>query len=311
MRAGDLMVLLVTHQRTLLVLMAPKGSAREQELTTLFQIVDDDTNHLQVRAFESSVPMDFISATILESIGVAPLETPTGGDSLIVSRLIDDVTAEHPDSLPPGATVAALVRSHIPVSSRESDPDDALMRWIEAEAALYRGWEDRKIGRRLSEGFSFSTGEPDVEAFREFSMSLRQSRVSRAGGALQYHFRELLDARRIRYVMEPVVDGGESPDFLFPGLHEYEDLNHPTAALRMLAAKFTAKDRWRQVLNEAKRITPKHLLTLEAGISSKQLKLMAAASLILVIPNSIRARYGSAASEIRSVGAFLLEVSTL
>jgi hypothetical protein len=150
-----------------------------------------------------------------------------------------------------------------------------------------------------------------VEGFRRFSMSLRQSRVSRAGGALQYHFRDLLDERRIQYVMEPIVDGGESPDFLFPSLRDYENPEFPESRLRMVAAKFTAKDRWRQVLNEAKRIRPKHLLTLEAGISAKQLQLMASSDLILVTPNPVRQRYGNQAPAILSVAQLLEELSKL
>ncbi len=291
MHDGDLMVLVVTRQRTLLVLMARKGSGRERELQLLFGIDDPEAGGLRMRRFDRSTPVDFLAASIMEELGLARPELPEDGDATIVQRLVDELVREYPDALPPGPTVAALVRSHIPGVDAVSDPDGALMRWIEAEAATYRAWEDRKIGRRLVDGFVDPDGRPDVEAFRRFSMSLRQSRVSRAGGALQYHFRELLDARRIRYVMEPVIDGGERPDFLFPGLREYEDESFPATRLRMVGAKFTAKDRWRQVLAEARRISPKHLLTLDAGISMPQRRLMMAASLILVMPREIRERY--------------------
>jgi hypothetical protein len=55
----------------------------------------------------------------------------------------------------------------------------------------------------------------------------------------------------------------------------------------MLGAKTTCKDRWRQVLAEAKRIEHKHLLTLEAAISSHQTDQMREHNLQLVIPRGL------------------------
>ena len=80
----------------------------------------------------------------------------------------------------------------------------------------------------------------------------------------------------------------------------------------MLAAKYTAKDRWRQVLNEAARIERKHLLTREPAISDTQRGLMERASLTLVIPEAVRRRYGAdAQSGILSVRGFLVELRGL
>ena len=59
----------------------------------------------------------------------------------------------------------------------------------------------------------------------------------------------------------------------------------------MLGAKSTCKDRWRQVLAEADRIEKKHLLTLEAAISTYQTDEMADKNLQLVIPKSIHKTY--------------------
>jgi len=227
--------------------------------------------------------------------------------------------ASHPDApitrgnircaLPQGEKVSALIRERLPHVDGREDPDDALFRWIEAEAAMYRGWEDRKIAKRLRDGFVDSVGDPDVAVFRQFSMSIRQSRVSRAGGALQYHFRELLELAHIPFVMEPEIDGGEVPDFLFPSKQAYEDTDFPESKLRMLAAKFTAKDRWRQVLNEARRIRSKHLLTMEAGISVKQRRLMKDALLTLVLPKAVRDKYGADDQpDIMTVRSFLVHL---
>ncbi|MFN3606126.1 MAG: type II restriction endonuclease [Cypionkella sp.] len=59
----------------------------------------------------------------------------------------------------------------------------------------------------------------------------------------------------------------------------------------MLAVKTTCKDRWRQVMAEADRIAPKHLLTLEAGISTPQTMEMASAQIQLVIPKGIMSSF--------------------
>lgn len=61
--------------------------------------------------------------------------------------------------------------------------------------------------------------------------------------------------------------------------------------LTLLGAKSTCKDRWRQVLAEADRIEHKHLLTLEAAISTTQTQEMQDKKLQLVIPKEIHATY--------------------
>lgn len=62
----------------------------------------------------------------------------------------------------------------------------------------------------------------------------------------------------------------------------------------MLGAESTCKDRWRQVLAEAEKISRKHLLTLEPGISEPQTNQMEAASLQLVVPQPVQGSYTDA-----------------
>lgn len=61
----------------------------------------------------------------------------------------------------------------------------------------------------------------------------------------------------------------------------------------MLAAKTTAKDRWRQVIPEADRIHRKHLLTLEPAISPPQTQEMEQLGIQLVVPRELHATYSS------------------
>ncbi len=59
----------------------------------------------------------------------------------------------------------------------------------------------------------------------------------------------------------------------------------------MLGVKSTCKDRWRQVLAEADRVEEKHLLTLEASISTSQTDEMKAKKLQLVLPTALHPSY--------------------
>ena len=61
--------------------------------------------------------------------------------------------------------------------------------------------------------------------------------------------------------------------------------------LHMLASKTCCKDRWRQVISEADRIKPKHLFTLQEGVSSNQLNEMYQNGIVLVVPQPIMSSF--------------------
>jgi hypothetical protein len=80
----------------------------------------------------------------------------------------------------------------------------------------------------------------------------------------------------------------------------------PTEQLHMLAVKTTLKDRWRQVLAEADRISPKHLLTLQPAISAAQTDEMRGQNLQLVVPAPLHGTFQSTQQEwLLDVGGFL------
>src|SRR4030095_273751 len=89
---------------------------------------------------------------------------------------------------------------------------------------------------------------------------------------------------RASFSHQPESDPGKRPDFLFPSEAAYKDSNFPAGQRRMLGVKTTCKDRWRQILNEANRISEKHLLTLQEGVSESQFAEMRAANVRLVVP---------------------------
>ena len=81
-------------------------------------------------------------------------------------------------------------------------------------------------------------------------------RKSRAGRSLENHFDHLLKRAQIPHVIRPAdVDG--KPDIIIPSVEAYKDNRYPNNRLFMVGVKTTCKDRWRQVLNEAKRIRGK------------------------------------------------------
>ena len=90
--------------------------------------------------------------------------------------------------------------------------------------------------------------------------------------------------------MRPKVDGGE-PDALIPSVEAYQDAAYLLEKLTVVGIKTTCKDRWRQVLNEATRVPCKHILTIQQGISAKQLMEMHRANVKLVVPQEIQRQY--------------------
>ena len=134
-------------------------------------------------------------------------------------------------------------------------------------------------------------GHVDVDSFIEVSLSLHNRRKSRAGKGLENHLIALFEALKVRNSFNPVTENRARPDFIFPSIDEYADPRFPSVELTMLGVKTTCKDRWRQILSEAKRIDDKHLLTLESPISPAQTEEMKEHGVQLVIPKPLHKPY--------------------
>src|SRR5436305_12019791 len=97
-----------------------------------------------------------------------------------------------------------------------------------------------------------------IESFVGLAQSILQSRKSRSGNSLELHAREIMIEEglvaNLDFCHKPTVESGKKPDFIFPSQAAYDDKTFPDSKLRMLAAKTTCKDRWRQIINEAHRI---------------------------------------------------------
>lgn len=208
-------------------------------------------------------------------------------------------------------SAAEIVRKAVELRPLQSEkPDARLLGRRDCEFEIFKAVEEAVEGATIATGFS------DVAAFISLAQTILQRRKSRAGRSLELHTKEI-------FLEEGLVEGttfshgstsedGKKPDFLFPSATAYRDPSFPKAQLRMLAAKTTAKDRWRQILNEANRIDRKHLLTLQEGVSEPQFAEMKAANVQLVIPEKLMGKYPkSIRPELMTLDSFIYEVRTL
>jgi hypothetical protein len=277
---GDLLVIGRRPDNTVLVVIAQGGSTISNQIQWLFKLSPADRSGFSVREeLESEQDrLQFASRTILEQIGIVAEPTE--------ENLLEKMLSRFEGKFPVTREFSAFARSVVGDIDVERAPDDALMSWIEKEEILFRTMEKHLIADRLTAGF-----KDDVDGFISYSLSVQNRRKSRVGFALENHMEELLQRFKIRYQRSALTERKSKPDFLFPGSKEYAMPAFDSVLLTMLGVKSTCKDRWRQVLAEASRITSKHLLTLETGITTDQTGEMVANKLQLVVPAPLHDTY--------------------
>jgi len=282
--AGDLMVIGKRPDGTLQVIIAMAGSTAENQLRWLFGVPHQLETRFEVREFEASgdVEIGFAARFILDELGIETDEADT--DQL------DSLVERFNGVFPSTAIFSAFARDTLPGVDPRDDPDAALLAWMEQEEKLFRRLENQMVARRLEEGFRVED-KADVDAFISYSLSVQNRRKSRAGYALEHHLDEIFRETGLRYTRQAVTENNAKPDFLFPGADEYHDAGFPPERLFMLGVKTSCKDRWRQVLSEAKRIKQKHLFTLEPAISTNQTSEMDAQHVCLVLPAGLHSTY--------------------
>ncbi len=169
------------------------------------------------------------------------------------------------------------------------NPDVRLIKRRKCEYEIFQSIEHAYYLPRIRKGFV------SIDGFVGLAQSILQSRKSRSGNSLEFHAREIFSEEGLKsgtdFVHRPVIERGKRPDFIFPSVTAYENAKYPKKNLRMLAAKTTCKDRWRQILNEADRVTLKHLLTLQEGVSQGQFREMKEAGVQLVVPTGLHSAY--------------------
>lgn len=185
------------------------------------------------------------------------------------------------------------------------DADEQLIRLIKEEYALFRMVERKIFQPEVQRLFA------SIDDFLQTALRILQARKSRAGRSLENHVEYLLKEAGLPYQMRQVVDDTR-PDIIIPSKAAYLDPSFPDKKLFMIGVKMTCKDRWRQVTNEAPRIKTKHILTLQKGISGRQLDEMHRAKVTLIVPQSLHKEYPrEQTAAILSVHGFIKSVREL
>lgn len=279
---GDSLFVALRADRTLMIVIAAAQTTIEQQLRWLFDLEGVGGDLFAGHAIDDRTELDFPVRLVLDELGI-DIEEPE-------NDRFDQLLEHFGGLLPTTAEFSAFARGTLSEVSARDDPDAALMAWLDREEKLYRSAERRRIAKRLSENF-VADGEVDVEGFLPFSLSVQNSRKSRAGHAFENHLGEVFRVCDVRHARGGRTEARSKPDFLFPGIDEYRNPDFPTGSLTMLGAKTTCKDRWRQVLTEADRIPRKHLVTIEPAISENQIDEMRGRNLQLVVPTMVQASF--------------------
>ena len=166
----------------------------------------------------------------------------------------------------------------------EAPSDDRLTRCIDTEYKLFKLVERKICEPEIVRVFK------SVDDFLGTAQTILQRRKARAGRSLEHHVEYLLREAKIPFDIRVDVEGTK-PDILIPGKKAYLDPAYPLEKLFMLGIKTTCKDRWRQVTREAPRISHKHILTVQQGISTNQIDEMERSFVTLVVPRSLHGQY--------------------
>lgn len=281
----DFFLIALTKENSLLMIFTPQGSETERQLKALFSAIDVETETtLKKVAFHDSEIVLPIKV-LLGQLGIELFTKRRGDDDKLYSIL-----KAFGSAFPTTKEFSDFARNQVSdeVSAIE-DPDSALIVWFDEEEHLFRLLERHIVASQLQQGFG-ENGD-DVDAFIKFSLGVQNRRKSRAGHGFENHINEILIAHQLQFERNARTEGKQKPDFLFPGEAQYHDEGFDVSRLKMLGAKTSCKERWRQVLAEAKKIERKHLITLEPAISQDQTDQMHEMNLQLVVPLSIQHTY--------------------
>lgn len=238
---------------------------------------DDDIEEIQ-----STLGVELIKNWVAYQEGIAIEET----EDVCLNRKFRGFVADV-HKLPPGVVFSATTREALIDCVNGFlgfSPDDQLVYLIDEEYTLFKMAERKVFEPEVTRVFR------DIDDFIETAMSILQSRRVRAGRSLENHVEFLLEQAGIPYEMRRRVDKTE-PDIIIPNKLSYDDPTFPENRLFMIALKMSCKDRWRQVTREAPRIKHKHIITMQKGISERQLEEMAHLNVSLVVPKKLHKEY--------------------
>ncbi len=185
--------------------------------------------------------------------------------------------------------------------------DERLMKRRRCEYQIFQSIEEAVTLPLVRDGFN------NLDDFIATAQTVLQRRKARSGRSLELHVRQILIEEGLQegrhFSSQPETERGKNPDFVFPSEANYKDFDFPSSKLNMLAVKTTTRDRWRQILNEADRISEKHLLTVQEGISLNQFNEMSENGVRLVIPEPLRDKFPmTIQSNLISLESFIADI---
>ncbi|HHQ4519523.1 type II restriction endonuclease [Aeromonas veronii] len=280
-KPGDFFLIALTREGSLLMIFCPPHSDFEVQIRSLFGARSVEANEKGLTRLNIerglAVPIRLMLARYGIEIG------HNGPDYL--DTILEKFGAAFPKTKDFSAFTRTLGKDICPVE----EPDSALIEWMEVEESAFRQLERHIVKKTLLAGFG-ENGD-DVDEFVRFSLSVQNRRKSRSGHAFENHIEFILNKSGVYFERGALTEARQKPDFIFPSSACYADKNFPSEKLRILGAKTTCKDRWRQVLAEAARVERKHLITMEPAISENQTEQMQANNLQLVVPTTIQQTY--------------------
>lgn len=286
MTEGETLFLAKRTDGSLLFIVAPAESTVQGQLLWLFGFESQPEFSFDAHdiAGDEDAELGFAARLVLDEMGIE-LEDPNANS-------LDAIIERFGMTFPKTREFSDLARLTL-IMDANDDPDAALVAWLDHEEAMFRRLERRIVAERLSAGFG-TGADIDVDGFISYSLQVQNRRKSRMGYAFQHHLEAVFRAHELRFKGQAVTEQGNKADFLFPGTAEYHSEAFPVDRLTMLAVKASCKDRWRQALPEARKIWPKHLVTLEPAISVAQTDQMKSERVHLVVPESIQPSYQTA-----------------
>lgn len=191
------------------------------------------------------------------------------------------------EAYPSGEDIVAKTLEILPTTA--GDADKRLLQRRRCELEIFESIQEAIELPRVKAGFD------GLGPFLKCAMSIVNRRKSRSGRSLELQVREILLEKGFvegeHFDHDVISEGSSRPDFVFPSQAAYKNPQYADSDLRMLAVKTTCRDRWRQILTEAHRISCKHLLTLQRGVSENQFQQIREARVRLVVPKELHGRY--------------------
>lgn len=194
--------------------------------------------------------------------------------------------------LPETMKVSRFVRDTIYPHIKNSSVDERLLAMTKAEWVLHQKMEYKHHIDPVNKICDSMRGKERFEALGKQYLSLRQSRLSRAGLSLENHISFELDLFNLSYSVRKFCGEGHGrPDLLFPGIKEYKDENFPADQLIMVEVKRTTKERWREILKTAPRAEKRFMMLVEEGVSKALLEELSGHGFGIVIPTPLQTHY--------------------